>query len=153
MGAAAFGQPRAERQQPRRGGLEAAHLAPPPTRFGQAHRRHHGVLVHVEPRAARVENLHRSLPPRRRRRTPRMQTLDGALPGLAAPGAIGGASGAPDPTDTRARPHHDETALSADGPRQPATGFIHARSDKFGEELIPTPRIVDSPVIPGALWG
>ncbi len=66
-----------------------------------------------------------------------MQSLDGALPGLAALGAIGGASGVPDPTDTRARAHHDEADLSADGPRQPATGFIPGGSDKFGEELIP----------------
>ena len=53
-----------------------------------------------------------------------MQTLDGALPGLAALGAIGGASGVPGPTDTRARSHHDEADLSAGGPHQPATGFI-----------------------------
>ena len=66
-----------------------------------------------------------------------MQSLDGALPGLAAPGAIGGASGVPGPTDTRARSHHDEADLSADGPRQPATGLIHGRSDEFDEELIP----------------
>src|SRR3712207_613257 len=65
---------------------------------------------------------------RRRRRTPWMQTLDGALPDLAAPGAIGGASGVPDPPDTRARSHHDETDLSADEPRQPATGFLHGGS-------------------------
>src|SRR3712207_7682609 len=69
----------------------------------------------------------------------RSRASDGALPGLAAPGAIGGASGVPGPTDTRARSHHDETDLSADGPRQPATGFIHGRSDEFDEELIRNP--------------
>ena len=57
-----------------------------------------------------------------------MQSPGGALPDLAAHGAIRGASGVPDPTDTRARTHHDETDLSADGPRQPATGFIRGGS-------------------------
>src|SRR3712207_9499318 len=57
-----------------------------------------------------------------------MQSLGGALPGLAAPGAIGGASGVPGPTDTRARSHHDDADLSADGPGQLATGFIHGGS-------------------------
>ena len=58
-----------------------------------------------------------------------MQTLGSALPDLAAHGAIGGASGVPDPTYTRARAHHDDADLSADGPHQPATGFIHGGSD------------------------
>ena len=57
-----------------------------------------------------------------------MQTLGSALPGLAAPGAIGGASGVPDPTNTRARWHHDEADLSAGGPHQPAISFIHGGS-------------------------
>ena len=42
----------------------------------------------------------------------------------AVHGAIGGASGVPDPTYARARPQHDDADLSADGPHQPATGFI-----------------------------
>jgi hypothetical protein len=53
-----------------------------------------------------------------------MQNLGSALPDLAAHGAIGGASGVPDPTNTRARAHHDDANLSADGPSQLATGFI-----------------------------
>src|SRR3712207_4816228 len=43
-------------------------------------------------------------------------------------------------TDTRARSHHDEADLSADGPRQPATGFIPGGSGKSGGKLIPSPR-------------
>src|SRR3712207_4987260 len=73
-----------------------------------------------------------------------MRSLDGALPGrAAAPGAIGGASGVPGPTDTRARSHHGEADLSADGPRQPATGFIPGRSGKSGSKLIPTRSKID----------
>jgi hypothetical protein len=47
-----------------------------------------------------------------------MQTLGSALPGVATLGAIGGASGVPDPTYTRARAHHDDADLSADGSHQ-----------------------------------
>ena len=72
-----------------------------------------------------------------------MQSLNGALPGLAALGAIGGASGVPGPTDTRARSHHDKADLSADGPRQPATGFIHGGSDKSGDKLIPVTNAIE----------
>src|SRR3712207_8665650 len=50
-------------------------LFPYTTLFRSPDRRRRAVLVHVETRAARVENIHGCLPPRRRRRTPRMQTL------------------------------------------------------------------------------
>ena len=69
----------------------------------------HRVFVHIKPRAAWVENVHGSLHPlrRRRRARPLFQSLNSALPGLAAHGAIGGASGAPGPTNTRAHSHHE----------------------------------------------
>ena len=88
-----------------------------------------------------------------------MLSLDGALPGLAAPGAIGGASGVPGPTHTRARAHHDEADLSAGGPRQPATGFMPGGSGKSGGKLIPARSNLDLFQIrvageaANALWG
>ena len=105
----------------------APHTAPRPARTAEPPPPH-CPCARRDPHSAGGERP--SLPPllRRRRRTPRMQTLGSALPGLAAPGAIGGASGVPDPTNTRAPWHHDEADLSADGPHQPAISFIHGGS-------------------------
>ena len=83
------------------------------------------VLVHVEAGAARIENVHGSLRLlRRRRRAPLDQSLNNALPGLAAHGAIGGASGAPGPTNTRARSHHENSRPLRRRSADNATGFI-----------------------------
>src|SRR3712207_2453821 len=67
-----------------------------------------------------------------------MQTLGSALPDLAVHGAIGGASGVPDPTDTRARTHHDEADLSA-GASSACHRFHPRRVGGSGGELIPDP--------------
>src|SRR6202035_3081621 len=97
-------------------GIEAPHFA-----LGRAVTRHtrtrdNRILVNVKPRTARVENVHGSLRLlRRRRRAPLDQSLNNALPSLAAHGAIGGASGAPGSTNTRARSHHRTANLSANG--------------------------------------
>jgi len=59
-----------------------------------------------------------------------------------APGAIGGASDAPGPTDTRARSHHRKADLSANSLNTlPQVSFTAGGCS--GGELIPTPSIPD----------
>ena len=129
VGAAVLGQPGGQRQQARRGRAECTDLAFESAAARQTNAGDYRILVHVEPRAARVENVHGSLQLlRRRRRAPLDQSLNSALPDRVALGAIGGASDAPGPTNTRARSHHRKSRPLRRRPPDTATGFIHGGS-------------------------
>ena len=55
-------QPVRQGEEPRRGGREGLDLPPDrPVALDQPHRRDDGVLVHVQPRTAGMQNLHRDL--------------------------------------------------------------------------------------------
>jgi hypothetical protein len=86
VGAAALGQPSGQRQQAGRGGVEPAHLGVHRPGLRQPHRGDHAVLVHIQPRAPRVENLHRALPPA----PPPAQDAPNAKSRRRAPGPHGG---------------------------------------------------------------
>jgi hypothetical protein len=58
MGAPGGAQPRLQRQQPGGGRREGAHLMLRAPRRRHPHTRHHGLLVHVEPRAPGMDHLH-----------------------------------------------------------------------------------------------
>src|ERR1700731_3810093 len=125
-----LGQPAGQRQQTGRGGVESANFGPDRASGGKANGGDHTVFVHIQPSTARIENVHDSLPCpcAADAGNPMSKTLNNALPSLAALGAIGGALGVPDPTNTRARWHHDDGRPLRRRPEDNTTSFIHSGS-------------------------
>jgi hypothetical protein len=128
MGAAALCQPGSERQEPRRRGLERAHLRFRRLVSCQPNCGHHRIPVHIEACAARVENVHCSLRDlRRRRRAPLDQSLNNALADLAAL-AQSGVLGMPRVQLIRGLVAPWKSQPLRRPPADNATGFIHGGS-------------------------
>ena len=97
-------EPVGQGQQPRCGRLEGANLLQRGAAAGNAYARHDGLLVHVQARAARVDDIHDRLHVAATSACgPRHRTLKCVLRGARPQATVRGARGAAGPTEIRVR--------------------------------------------------
>src|SRR5262245_20031859 len=119
MGTAAGHQPLLQREQPGGGRGKRSHLVPRPARRRDPHTRHHGLLVHVEPRTPGMNHVHRRALQLCRRDVPWGGSLPSVLVDRGVRATIRGAHGTSGPTRYRAsRTTQCSTSVPAPAPYQ-----------------------------------
>ncbi len=122
-------EPIGQGQQARGGGGKGAHFLQRGAVAGDAHARHHRLLVHVQSRAARIDDFHDRLQCAATSACgPRHRSLRCVLRGATPRATVRGARGAAGPTDIRVRGTKYKPTSVPDATPQLQQGFMRRGS-------------------------